>query len=576
MFLNVNTNGTYQYLRILETCYDEAGRHRQRVVANLGRLDKIAPRLSKLGKDLAALGDERLVPADSIRALDAVPWGPIMLARNLWNQLGLGSIIGRQCRSHHRDFDVAEAAFVMLASRLTHPGSEHALARWLETYYVCDAEGRRWQAAWLPEEMVSKTQRVRVESAQLAHWYRTLDALLAGRDGIERELYTRVCDLFSQKVDMVFYDVTSTYMERRRPKGIWRHGNSKDGRPRNVQVVLGVVLANGWPIAHHVFPGDTADKSTLQTAINDVNDRFGLRRVMIVADGGMVSEQNLQFLSAVGREVRYLFAIPGRRSEQAASALAKLTDGGWLIVDEHNRVQQVRLDESGTRFFIVESEQRKTYEQDLRQRDMAAAAVQLQKVSKAVASGRLKQPPLIAARAARALATRHGSRYYAWQIAADGSFSFHQDPQKMKAELAREGRYFLKTDDPTISPQEAVAIYKQLSDVEWAYRDLKDIIQMRPIHHKTERRAKAHIFVATLALFLKRTLAHQLDEAGVNLSPTEAFAAAASIGASLLDIAGERRLLTASGSQHARMVVKALGITDTNPPAPNGVIEMDE
>jgi hypothetical protein len=486
----------------------------------------------------------------------------------------LGTIIRSRCRSQHREFDAAETAFVLVANRLMHPGSEHALARWLENTYVPDADGQRWLPQWLPAEMVTKKQRVRVELEQLQLWYRTLDALLAGKSGIEQDLYRRVCDLFSQKVDMVFYDVTSVYFERRRPKGMRRHGHSRDGCPRNVQVVLGVVMANGWPIAHHVFPGNTADKATLQTAVSDVDARFGLRRVLLVGDRGMVSDDNLRSLTAGGRELRYLVGVPGRRCDEAAQVLAKLDEKAWQKVDDANRVQQVVLDDSGVRYFVVASDQRQAYEQDLRQRDMKATDADLQKLADAVAAGKLKHADRIAARAQYAMGEHHGHRYFSWEITPDGGFRFQQDEGKLKAELLHEGKYILKTDDPTIAPVEAVGIYKQLSDVEWAYRDLKDIIRMRPIYHKTDRRALAHLFVATLALFLKRTLEHKLAKAGLPDTPTAAFEAMASIGVSVLDIGGEQRLLTSGGGPDARRILAALGVRDINPPQPQKVNEM--
>jgi len=574
MFTHVNRSGGREYLRILETYYDEHGRHKQRVVANLGRLDQIAGGLDKLAAAIARFADKRLLLAEQIRAVAAVPWGPVLLARRLWDELGLGSIIRSRCRSHHRDFDVAESAFVLVANRLIHPGSEHALARWLENTYVPDAAGSRWLPRWLPAGKVSKEQRVRVEPDQLQQWYRTLDALLAGKSGIEQDIFRRVCDLFSQKVDMVFYDVTSVYFERRRPKGLRRHGYSRDGRPRNVQVVLGVVMANGWPIAHHVFPGNTADKATLQTAISDVDARFGLRRVLVVGDRGMVTEENLQSLNAGGRQMRYLMGVPGRHSDESARVLAKLDGKAWQKVDDANRVQQVVLDDPAVRYFVVASDERYAYEQDLRQRDMTATAADLQKLAEAVRTGKIKQPARIAARAQHALGEHHGHRYFTWEAPPDGGFTFRQDEEKLKAEQLHEGKYIVKTDDPGLVPVEAVGIYKQLSDVEWAYRDLKDVIRMRPIYHKTDGRALAHLFVATLALFLKRTLEHRLAQAGLPDTPTAAFEAMGSVGVSVLDLNGEQRLLTSCGGPDARRILTALGIREIDPPQPQKVTEM--
>ena len=569
MFPHVNQAGNHRYLRILETYYED-GRHKQRVVANLGRLDRIQEDLPKLLKALSRFTDEPLVAPQDVQPVEALPWGPVLLARHLYEELGLDRIVAEQCSSPRRKLDVAETAFVLLANRLSDPRSEHGLARWLEAMYVCDRAGRRWLPAWLPEEEVSPTQRVRVAPRQLMTWYRTLDALLAARKGIERELYLRVRDLFSLNVDLVFYDVTNAYFCRRRPKErLRRHGKPKQGESRNVLVVLGVVMANGWPIAHHVFPGNTADKKTFASVVEDLEGRFGLRRVLVVGDCGLVSPDNLEFLAAQGRQVRYLLGLPGRRSQEATDVFGRLAEGAWTKVDEGNRVQEVRLgDAPEVRYLVVESDERRATEAELRQRDMDRTAEGLRAIEAAVAAGRLKCPEKIGARAARALSAHHGTRYYSWEIPGGGGFRFWEDPAKMAAETVREGRYLLKTDDPRLRPEEAVEVYKQLSDVEWAYRDLKDVIALRPIYHKTDPRVEGHIFVATLALFLKRTLEHHLREAGLYLSPTEAFEAMRSIGVSVLDFDGHRRLLTTAGGRDARRIIRALGIEAMAPPQP--------
>lgn len=569
MFPHVNQSGKYEYLRILETYYVK-GEHKQRVVANLGRLDRIQDDLASLVQKLAKFATKPLVAPDAVKVIDALPWGPVLLARYLFDELDLGGIIARQPSSRRRRFDVAETAFVLLANRLTDPRSEHGLARWLEAMYVCDRHGRRWLPHWLPEDQVTADRRVRVAAQQLQVWYRTLDALLAGREAIETALYRRVRDIFSLNVDLVFYDVTNTHFCRRRPKeALRRHGKPKAGSARNVLVVLGVVMANGWPIAHHIFPGNTTDKKTVRSVVEDLEARFGLRRVLVVGDCGMVSPDNLKFLSAEGRQVRYLLGMPGRRSAEASEVFARLDEAPWTAVDAGNRVQEVRLGAPRVRYLVVESDERKAYEQELRQRDMDRTAKDLRAIETAVASGRLKQRDKIGARAARALSRHHGERYYSCEIPADGCFRFHEDPAKLAAETIREGRYLLKTNDPNLTPRESVDIYKQLSDVEWAYRDLKDVIKMRPIYHKSDARVRAHIFVATLALFLKRTLEHHLKEKKIYLTPTEAFAAMRSIGVSVLDFDGQRQLLVSGGGRDAKRIVRALRIADVAPPQPD-------
>ncbi len=568
MFPRVKTvkqNGrTYQYLTIIESYYDQ-GRTRQRVVANLGRLDQLGDGLDRLVVSLSKFCHKRLVAEDEINCHDAVPWGPVLLSRHLWQQMQLDQTLQALCASHRRRFDVSETAFVLVANRLCEPSSEHGLGRWLENTFVCDRQGKRWKPDWLPTEQISKEQRVKVRAGQLNQWYRTLDVLLAVKPKIEEALYERVRDLFSVKIDLVFYDMTSTYFGYRTPKGeLRRHGPSKDNKPRQVQVMVGVVMANGFPIAHHVFPGNTADKKTLEQVLTDLEKRFGVERVMVVADRGFVSPENLKFLS--DSKYRYLLGAANRRSDEAAKVLEALVDDPWQPVDQGNRVQEVALSGKDGRYFVIDSEERQAYEQSLRQRSMERAKTALDKIVKSVKSGRIKDPAVMGARAARAMDRNHGHRYFSYKIAGPGQFEFFEDEKKIRAEERHEGKYILKTDDPDLTAVEAVGVYKQLNTVEQGFRDLKDVIEMRPIYHQRDGRIKAHILVATLALFLKRVLEHPLATALPELSGTEAMAAMQSIGLVELKLAGKAVRLVSQGGRDARRVVKALGIKTLDPP----------
>lgn len=559
---------TYEYLKIVET-YRENGKHRQRVVANLGRLDDaLAGQIDQLTRALRRFGRDRLVAPEEIQARECLAWGPVLAARRLWEQMALDAIVSQHAKARQQKFDVAQCAFVLVANRLAEPSSELGLARWLEHTFVPRAHGRRWEPEWRAPHEVTKHQRVKVTHRWLNPWYRTLDALLRGKEQIERALYERVKDLFHLQVDMVFYDLTSTYFERRTPTGqMRRHGKSKDGRPRHVQVVVGVVMANGFPIAHHVFSGDTADKATLSHVLSDAQERFGLRRITVVADRGVVSSENMDWLAQ--HDVRYVVAIKGRRSKLAAQVFAALRDPphAWGKVDEHNRAQLVQLPHDHARYVVVESEARLAYERDQRERSMARTREQLESIAKAVAAGRLKDPAKIGARAGRALSHDHGSRYFSYDVSGPGQFAFQQDPAKVEAERVREGRYILKTDVADFTPADAVDTYKQLSIVEDGFRDLKDVIEMRPVWHKSDARIEAHIFVATLALFLKRSLQHQLHAQGIGLSATDALSALKSVGLAELELDGKPHRLVSRPKGDAQRVLKALGITELQPAA---------
>ena len=191
----------------------------------------------------------------------------------------------------------------LVSNRLCEPTSEHGMARWLETHYVCDRTGQRWLPEWREDakRLASRRPRVRVTDRQLRQWYGTLDRLVAQKKQIEQELFLRLRHLFALKVDLVFYDLTSTYFEGNGPAGLAQHGYSRDSKPRNRQVLVGVVMIDGWPIAHHVFEGNRRDSATVQSVLKDLEERFGLRRVIFVGDRGMVTAEISSSCGRVGK-----------------------------------------------------------------------------------------------------------------------------------------------------------------------------------------------------------------------------------------------------------------------------------
>lgn len=234
-------NGRHEYLRLVES-FRDGDKVKQRIVAHLGRKDLLAPHLDAL---IRLLQDESVTPrwvsVDDISTPRASSWGPILVARHLFDKLSLGSILDAHRPPLRHGEPLSERIFPLLANRLSRPGSEHALAQWLEDFYVCNPQGRRWVPAW------KQSRRVKVGFDQLKLWYRSLDDLLAEKQRIEKEVYLELRNLFSLQPDLAFYDITSTYFEGAGPAQLGRFGYSRDGKPRNRQVVIGVVMMEGWP-----------------------------------------------------------------------------------------------------------------------------------------------------------------------------------------------------------------------------------------------------------------------------------------------------------------------------------------
>lgn len=567
----------HEYVRLVES-YREDGKAKQRVVCNLGRKDLLAAHLDSLVRLLEGEAPARQAVGE-VSAEGAWDWGPMLVAGTLWRELGLEVILDRLGgRSREDGRALSDRALVLVANRLCNPSSEHGLARWLETDFVCDRQGRRWIPQWREdaERRASRLPRVRVELRQLKQWYRTLDQLAARKERIERELYLRLRDLFSLQVDLVLYDLTSTYFEGQGPARLGAHGHSRDGKPRNRQVLVGVVMVDGWPITHHVFRGNMRDAKTVPQVLEDLERRFGLRRVVFVGDRGMVTSDNIALLRS--RQQGYVVGLNRRRSEKVYRYIERAT-GAWtecplgiaaseLAAPPRSYVQEVASDEPGVRIFVVESEERAGYESAQRFKAMERVRAQLEGLERRVEQGRLKAPDKIGAAAARILARNHGHRYYGWEL-KDGRFRFFEHPVNLKRETSYEGKYVIQTEEKDLSPVEAVTIYKDLSEVERAFSNLKDVLDMRPIYHQTDKRVEAHIFVASLAFLLHRTIEKKLKAAGEDTSATEALQTLRTVRVVDFKVGkGQTRRSVARGTARAAKVLAALGVSEPEPPKP--------
>ena len=563
-----SSSGTvHEYVRLVEAVR-ENGHARQKVIANLGRRDVLEPLLPALVRFLK--GEDVLTDRGSVDPIESLTWGPVLVVREIFQQLGLWKILDGCRQGPGRDPLFADRVLALVANRLSYPTSEHGLARWLETDFVCDREGRRFEPKW------RERQRVKVEFGQLQSWYRTLDRLIANKESIETSLYGQLRDLFSLEPDLVFYDLTSTYFEGHGPAGFARHGYSRDRRPRNPQVLVGVVMVNGWPICHHVLEGNLRDSTTVADVLDDLCERWQFRRIIFVGDRGMVTATNLKGMKA--KNYHHLVGLNRRRRPEIQVLIDRTTDEwlpcpGGINAQEKGknalptRVQEVSSDQEGTRVFVVESEERRIYEVAMRERAMERTRAPLEKLLARVEAGGIKKPEKIGAAATKILQRNHGYRYYAWEL-EDGKFRFFEHPVNLAREKKYEGKYLIQTDEPDITPQEAVRAYKELNEVERGFRTLKDPLGMRPIYHRSENRVRAHIFVAALAFLVDRFVEKKLKQAKVNLSSTEAMKAVETIRWVRFRIQDDTRDGVTPGSGRARQVLRALDITDRRPSKP--------
>jgi transposase len=394
---------------------------------------------------------------------------------------------------------------------------------------------------------------------------------------VEVALWQQLRDLFSGEPELVFYDLTSTYFEGQGPEGLARFGYSRDGKPRNRQMVVGVVMMEGWPIAHHVFAGNRLDQTTVAEVVQDLHARFGLERMVFVGDRGMVTIKNVQQLREdgqgylVGLQRRHRKDVPGYIEQAMASAdwqecRVGITASEKAVVPK-TRVREVAGQEAGVRVFVVHSEEREQFERGMRELSMERVRKELEGLRVRVEKGELKQAEKIGAAASKILQRHHGHRYFAWEL-RENQFHYFEHPVNLAREQACEGKYVIQTEEKNLSPVEAVAAYKQLNEVERGFAHLKGLLEMRPVYHQKDERVRAHVFVAALALLLDRALEKRLRAAHSQLSSPAAWQALETVRCVEMQVGDRTKLCVTRGSRQAGAVLKILKLSEVDPPEP--------
>jgi len=363
----------------------------------------------------------------------------------------------------------------MVLHRLLDPGSKRATHRWLKTVY-----------------------RREFEFLELHHLYRALDHLVQDKEEIEEVLFARNRDLFSLNLDLMLFDTTSIYFEGRGPEGLAEYGYSREHRPDRVQVILGLLMSrDGMPVAHHVFPGNTADIAAFRYAIADLRRRFPIRRVVIIADRGVVSELLLEELELDGME--YNVGMPLRKWKEVREIVLSQA-GRYHEVKDNLRVKETKV--NGHRYIVCHNPEEE--ERDRKERESIVAILEEQ-LSQGGLSGLVKR--------------KGWGRYLKVREAGKAEI----DRERVSEEARYDGKYVLRTS--TSLPGEEVALdYKSLWQVEHAFRELKSGLEVRPVYLRTEAHVRGHIFVCFLALVLEATLGRLLKGQGAQASYPEVMA----------------------------------------------------
>jgi len=424
-------------------------------------------------------------------------WGACWLACQLYEQLELDRFWARRLPDSREGTCWQHILQTLVCYRLIDPGSEWRLHRlWFEQSAMADLLGGDFAL---------------VEKNAL---YRCLDKLLAHKTALFAHLRQRWHDLFAAGFEVLLYDLTSTYFESppADDSDKRRFGYSRDKRRDCVQVIIALIVTpDGFPLAYEVLPGNTADCTTLPDMLRRIEAQYGKAQRIWVMDRGIPTEEQLAAMRAADPPIAYLVGTPKGRLTKLERALVTLP---WQAVRQGVEVKL--LPQDGELYVLAQSRARIAKERAMRRRKLKWLWARLKEIA---AMDLTREELLMKLGAARSKARA------AWRLLAvdidpnQASFSFALDRDKLRQARRREGRYLLRSNLCGRDPAELWQFYIQLVEVEAAFKNLKDDLQLRPIYHQLELRIEAHIFVAFLAYCLHVTLRARLRPLAPGLTP---------------------------------------------------------
>jgi len=495
------------------------GRTRQEFICTLGRLDVLQAGggLDRLIEGLARYSEHQWVQVQALKGGWDKIYGPVLVFRRLWEHLGMAGQVASLQAATELQFPIDEAAFAMVLHRLLDPGSKRATYLWMK----------------------EKVYRPEFDKIELHQLYRALGYLVQGKEKMEEALFLRNCGLFSLGVDLVLCDTTLVHFEGRGPVGL-----ATQARPGNypdcVKVLVGLVMTgDGFPVAHHVFPGNTADINAFRAALGDLRRRFPIRRVIIVADRGVVSGEVIEEMEQANqkepdKKIDYIFGMRLRKCREVNEEVLSRA-GRYHEVAENLQVKEVWVGDH--RYVVCHNNESEERDRKRREEIIERARADLKK------------------KGAKAFVMPRGLRRFVELVG--GELTIRE--AIVREEARYDGKWVLRTN--TELPTDEVALaYKSLWQIEHAFRELKSGLEIRPVFLRTEDHVRGHILVCFLSLVLEAALQRLLKEQGAKGSYRDILNDLEGVRAVELKSNGKRWLVRTELPANAFEAFKAVGL----------------
>lgn len=491
MFPRIKKSGRYEYLQIVET-RREGSRVVQRVIGTIGRMDRLQAKgeIEALVRSLARYSEKVLLVLSGTVDVNASSKtiGPALVFGRLWEELGIGKVIGGLAAGRKFGFDVERAIFLTVLHRLLVSGSDRACDKWHRDYAIEGVDGLGLHHLYRAMAFLGEAVADQKDATPFAP--------RCTKDLIEEALFLERRDLFTG-LDLVFFDTTSISFEGAGGETLGRKGHSKDRRPDLNQMVVGALIDDhGKPVCCEMWPGNTTDVTTLIPVIERIRNRFHIGRFCIVADRGMISAKTVQTLEEPKRDIDYILGARMRRvkeiSHQVLSRPGRYREvrpeGTTSQDKEPLRVKEVSVND--TRYIVCLNP--KQARKDAQDREAIITAL----------TERIKNDP-------KKLIGNKGYRKY---LSIKGT-RITIDQDKVEADSRFDGKWVLTTNT-TLSAEQVALKYKELWQVEQVFRDIKSMLETRPVFHQRDETIRGHVFCSFLALLLKKELDRCLHTAG--------------------------------------------------------------
>ena len=485
------------------------------VLFDLGRIDlpEGKAKLNEVVKILVNASEDIsfLDVMKDLKAHDALEYGPHYIFSKLWKNLGLETIFKSEFRQYETEFDVCKAIYNMTLNRLTAPSSKRALEPWQENMFDIS----------------------RFDTHQ---YYRAMDYLIEHKESVEKKLFDRQRDLFNQSVDVVLFDTTTLVYYGKGPEDeheeLLAKGFSKAHRGDLNQVVVGVLVSKeGIPLGHEVFAGNKNDVTCFKEIIDKVSSKFKVSKVVLVGDRGMINDKNLRLLD----DKKYEYILGYRMRTIKKTDRAQVLSKANLKKIKKDCLQCCEVEYKGRRLIVFYNPERA--ETDAKKRreliEQINEKLKSKDVKSLISNSSFKKFITIDAKAPKL------------------------DLQKVKDDAIYDG-VFVITSNTKLKPLEVVNGYRDLWQVEMAFRQLKSELKMGPMFHHKDRRIRAHIMICFMALMMRSHLYRQLKKKYKHASYPKVLNDMKSMKVVELDIKNEKILVRTETKKGFMQAVNSL------------------